>query len=258
MRNIASGPMSSTKCLLAAAGAVVACGIPSAQAAHPLATEDAATLGGAGLLEVEIAGGLGASPGVAGSVAGDLGAALHAGLASWLDLGVAFNLGLTPGQAGGTLAPMVDAKFRLVEAGERRPGLALRLEYGVEEEWAAHQTSHGAAVQLALTFEGRILDLHLNVLGGLGGNIASPPEMALGAASAVVFHLGEHADLGLELILDADPVATAGSVGGSVGIAVNLPADLVLSVGLGLGWAAGGGVVVAPTLGLTIPIDPLG
>lgn len=250
-----TNPRSATATLIA----TFALGAAPAFAAHPLATEDAATLGGAGLLEVEVASAVGVPLGTTVGVTTDVGAALHAGLGRWFDVGLSVGLGLGSGGPGRpttvSVAPVIDAKLRLLEARPGRPGVALRAEYGLAGEDPGHDLSQSATLQLVATLPAPGLDVHLNVFGGIEGGFTGRPDGAVGGAAAVEIGLGARAVLGFEVLGEVDPVTRGVGLGGTAGLGIQLPADLVLSVGLGVDWAVGDEVALAPALGLTIPID---
>ncbi|MDF1565465.1 MAG: hypothetical protein P1V51_20680 [Deltaproteobacteria bacterium] len=166
----------------------------AASAVHPLATDDAGTVGaGAAEVELSFAGEQAAVEGLGLST----GLALHAGILETLDLGI----GLGYAWSGAMDDPVLDLKWRALEGEGLLPALALRLDLRVGQGGTAGE-GHGLGAHAVLTWERARWLVSLcagTALDGLGQQSAATPSLEGGGM--LLLPAGEGLQLGAETVV---------------------------------------------------------
>lgn len=219
-----------------------------AQAAHPLSTDDAGTVGAAGV-EIEVSSLFGGAeaPEAAGL---ELGAALHVGLTDALDAGVSLALQtVADGKADVAMgAPLLDLKWRVLEAAGAAPGLTLRIDYAPMPDTGVGYDVGGV---LVATLDLAPVEVHMNV-GAHGRSLGAPEArfaLCVGAASLV--SVSSTVQLGAEAAVEGDPSGELGGVSGMAAVAWEVAEARVLSAGAGPTWSADQPVGWVATVGFT-------
>jgi hypothetical protein len=233
-----------------AVAALTATVVLPARAEHPLATEDAATLG-TGTFEFELSSwAAGIGPGTAGLVLQQA-FAVHVGPVDWLDLGVSLAAASARRDGdwvNGLTDPAVDAKFRLLDPDSSPVGLALRLDYAAPVHSPFGRSHHhlgGIAVLTAI--RGRLaLHANLGAYAHVADDSSAPPTIWLSLATGweLPASLVVLAEVWAQLDVSTSGVAALASA--QAGLLWTATDTLVLSLGIGpttqggtsWGWAA--------------------
>jgi hypothetical protein len=223
-------------------------GVRPGSAAHPLATDDAATLE-PGSVEVELAA-LTAGPAGTSAVHVEESLALHWGPVSRIQLGG--RLGYEQHHEVGRWTldmslPMLDLKGLLRESD---PGIALRLDYRAPRRGADGFTGHDVGSVMIASVVGDALEAHFNI-GGYALGLRTSENRAVGFASATVLAaVADAKRLGLEAV--AEEVTPQGMSALTWLTAFMWQLDPgTLSVGGGATWIPNDSVGWVTTLGFT-------
>jgi len=241
--------------------AVCACFLmpQTAMAFHPLASDDAATLGEAHL-ELELTDRFAHPSAVDLNAQYGLGLSAHGGLADRIDLGVTWFFESWVQQQGGarfgSADPTLDLKWRLADGRDLLPNLAVRLDYSPGGFNTLTPGGHDAGALLIASWDYRPLSIHLNV-GSYGRELARVEhDETIVASSAISASLGHMVSTVLEGFYETSIAGEHWHVDGLGGFLFHLAPAWVSSLGAGPTWENEGRLGWSVTWGITVSLAP--